>query len=93
MDRNLARLGWGDRATFIGLALTIIGFTWILHYEHCQDVRRAEEWYRQDKIITDQRFEKMEERLQKMDEKLDASLKVMDAKWEHLFEKYFESKR
>jgi len=41
-------LSWGDRATFIGLSLTIIGFTWVTHQEYKADVRRAEEWYKAD---------------------------------------------
>jgi cell division protein FtsW (lipid II flippase) len=56
MNTQTTKLGWGDRATFIGLSLTIIGFTWILHTEHKADVKRAEEWYREDKKINDERW-------------------------------------
>jgi hypothetical protein len=63
MDTQVTtKLGWGDRATFIGLSLTIIGFTWILHTEHKADVRRAEEWYREDKKATDEWKKSVDER-------------------------------
>ena len=49
MTEQTTKLGWTDRATFIGLSLTIIGFTWVTHQEYKTDVRRAEEWYREDR--------------------------------------------
>jgi len=46
MTEQTTKLGWTDRATFIGLSLTIIGFTWILHTEHREDTKKADErWY------------------------------------------------
>lgn len=63
------QLGWTDRATFMGLSLTIIGFTWSLHHEHKQDlaayredIKRSEEWYREDKKASDERWIKSDER-------------------------------
>ena len=55
-------LSWGDRATFIGLSLTIIGFTWVTHQEYKADVRRAEEWYREDKKATEEWKKSSDER-------------------------------
>jgi hypothetical protein len=71
MDTQVTtKLGWGDRATFIGLSLTIIGFTWILHTEHKADVKRAEEWYREDKKINEERWTDLLNKFHELDKKV-----------------------
>ena len=64
------QLSWGDRTTLIGLSLIIIGFTWVQHQEHRMDVKRAEEWYREDKKLSDERWADLLGKFHELDKKI-----------------------
>jgi cyclopropane fatty-acyl-phospholipid synthase-like methyltransferase len=83
MNTQTTKLGWTDRATFIGLSLTIIGFTWVTHQEYKADVRRAEEWYREDRKATD-------EWKRSVDEKWNATNAKYEERWADLLSKFHD---
>ena len=65
--KNETRLGWGDRVGFLVVGLTIISFTFLLY----QEGKRAEEWYRQDKIISEQKWTTLFERFHDLDKAME----------------------
>ena len=47
---------WADRLTIIGATIVIVGFIWVLHRDHKEDIKKSEEWYREDKKESDQKW-------------------------------------
>lgn len=66
-----ARLGWGDRAILIGISITIVGFTWLLHSEHREDRRIYEERWNATNSKYEDRWAELHKELHVLDKELD----------------------
>ena len=93
---HISRLSWGDRIVLVGVSITIIWFTWVLHTNHVEHFQRTEQWYREDRKEADLKWNSLQEKFHDHDKeigKLEKNYYNMGLKLERKINTYGKSQK